>query len=63
MVKSRRAVNDKDEKRSCATCRFLRTRDGGFMCCGIDGETPAAAGLITLFICRHYKEAKTDGKL
>lgn len=63
MVKSRRAVQPKDGQKSCANCRFLRHREGGFLCCGIDGEMPATAGLITMFICRHYKEAKADGKL
>ena len=63
MVKSRRAVQSEDGRKSCANCRFLRYWEGGFLCCGIDGEMPATAGLITMFICRHYKEAKANGKL
>lgn len=63
MIKSRRAVTDEDSKRSCATCRFLRRDPAGFMHCGIDGEIPKAAGLITMMICRHYKEVRKDGSV
>ena len=63
MIKSRRAVTNEDGQKSCGNCRFLRRDQQGFMHCGIDGEIPRAAGLLTMMICRHYKGVKKNGIL
>lgn len=63
MIKSRRAVTKDDGRKCCGSCRFLRTDQEGFKHCGIDGEIPKAAGLLTMMICRHYKEVKTHGSV
>lgn len=63
MVKSRRGVTKEDGRSCCANCRFLQYDSQGFIHCGIDGEIPASASVITILICDHWKEARKHGKL